>query len=186
MKNKLLLAVVALQVAWVAGTVAVQEMRLHQGAIVLLETAPVDPRDLLRGDYVILNYKISTLPATLFGDGLGTNQLPIGTTVYVKLEKRGEFHEAIEASLQSLASDEAYPVLRGKTSTRQWWNPNQSTNVSVRVDYGLERFYVHEGTGHPNGKLTVEATVPSSGRAAIRQVYIDGKPYAEVMKSQER
>ena len=35
----------------------------------LLESGPVDPRDLLRGDYVILSYKISVLPATLFAEG---------------------------------------------------------------------------------------------------------------------
>jgi uncharacterized membrane-anchored protein len=137
----------------------------------------------LRGDYVILNYKISSLPKTLFADGLGTNQPPEGTTVYVKLEKRSAFHEALEASLRPLASDEAHPVLRGKISGRQWWAANQAT---LRVDYGLERYYVPEGTGHPSGKLSVEAAVPSSGHAIIRQVFIDGKPYAEVMKAQVR
>jgi uncharacterized membrane-anchored protein len=29
---------------------------------VLLKTAPVDPRDFLRGDYVVLNYDISSVP----------------------------------------------------------------------------------------------------------------------------
>jgi uncharacterized membrane-anchored protein len=181
MKTKLLCAVIALQAAWIVGTVAVQELRFHLGAVVLLETAPVDPRDLLRGDYVILNYKISNLPASLFTGGLGTNQHPQGTTVYVKLEKRGQFFEVQEASLQPIESDDAHPVLRGQISHDRWWGPNQTT---VNVDYGLERYYVSEGTGNPTGKLTVEAAVPSSGRAVIRQVYIDGKPYAEAMKSQ--
>ena len=186
MKKKLLFAIIALQAAWVVVTVTVQELSLHQGVVVLLESAPVDPRDLLRGDYVILNYKISNLPVTLFVGGFGSNQPPQGTTVYVKLEKLGEFHAALEASLKPLQPDEAHPVLRGKISSRQWWAPNQTASATVNVDYGLERYYVHEGTGNPIGKLTVEAAVPSSGRAAIRQVYVDGKPYSEAMKLQVR
>lgn len=48
--------------------------------------------------------------------------------------------------------------------------------------YGLERYYVREGTGNPRGKLTVEAVVPASGQARIKQVFVDGKPYAKAMK----
>jgi uncharacterized membrane-anchored protein len=57
---------------------------------------------------------------------------------------------------------------------------------AVRTEYGLERFYVREGTGQPHGTLTVEAAVPPSGNAIIRQVFIDGRPYVEVMKTQTR
>ena len=55
-----------------------------------------------------------------------------------------------------------------------------------RLEYGLERYYVREGSGNPSGKLTVEAVVPSSGRANIKQVFVDGKPYAEAMKENSR
>ncbi len=57
---------------------------------------------------------------------------------------------------------------------------------SVRVEYGLERYYVREGTGRPSGAITVEAVVTPSGTAFIRQVYIDGQPYADVMRKQGR
>lgn len=184
MKAKLLIAVIALQAAWVIATVAMQETRLSRGAVALLEPAPVDPRDFLRGDYVILSYKISMLPATLFPEGF-PNELAAGTPVFVRLEKRGQFHEAESASFSPLEPDAAHPVLRGTVSSF-WGSRGDNTNHAVRVEYGLERFYVREGTGGPRGKLTVEAAVPLSGNAIIRQVYIDGKPYAEVMKSQAR
>ena len=185
MKTKLLIAILALQTAWVVGTVTVQEVRLHRGNVVLLETVPVDPRDLLRGDYVILRYKISTLSASLFADGL-TNQPSAGTPVYVQLEKRGEFHEAQAASFAPLDGDAQHPVLRGKVSSRGWWDSGNNTNRHAQVDYGLERFYVREGTGNPRGKLTAEVSVPASGNGVIRQVYLDGKPYAEAMKLEAR
>ena len=48
---------------------------------------------------------------------------------------------------------------------------------SIHLEYGLERYYVREGTGNPRGKLTVQAAMPSSGNAVIQQVFMDGKPY---------
>ena len=69
-------------------------------------------------------------------------------------------------------------LLRGQTEYA-WW---RATN-SVHVAYGLENYFVAEGTGNPTGKLTVQAVVPSSARAKIKQVFVDGKPYAEAMKT---
>jgi uncharacterized membrane-anchored protein len=69
-------------------------------------------------------------------------------------------------------------LLQGRSTWQSW----QATNA-IHVEYGLERFFVREGTGNPNGKLTVQAVVPASGRASIKQVFLDGKPYAEAMKA---
>jgi uncharacterized membrane-anchored protein len=181
MKTKLLSLVVGLQVLWVIGTVAVQEAKLSQGTVVRLETRPVDPRDLLRGDYVILNYDVSTLDAKLFPIAL-TNPPTAGTPVYVRLEPRGEFHQAVEASLEPLAFEANRPVLRGTVESTRSWAPNDSAHV--RVNYGIERFYVREGTGNPRGKLTVDVAIPTSGKGIIREVYLDGVKYAEAMKQQ--
>lgn len=181
MKAKLLSLVVGLQVLWVIGTIIIQETRLSQGTIVRLETRPVDPRDLLRGDYVILNYDLSTLDTKLFAGGL-TNRPPAGTPVFVKLEQQGEFHRAIEAAFTELPADPDHPVLRGKSETTWAWSTDNPPNL--RVEYGLERFYVREGTGNPRGKLTVEVAIPSSGQGIIREVYLDGVKYAEAMKRQ--
>lgn len=177
MKLKLLILVLALQTAWILGTTFVQERALHSGALVLLETRPVDPRDLLRGDYVTLNYKISTVPLDLFSPA-PTNALPPGQTVYVALEPRGQFHEVVLASTRPIAPAAGQVVLKGRKRT--WWSdPAAST---VQVEYGLERYYVREGTGNPRGKITVQAAVPASGQARIKEVFVDGQPYAQAMK----
>jgi len=143
----------------------------------------VDPRDLIRGDYVILNYKISRLDGTLFKPAL-TNELRTGTKVYVTLVKEGEFHRAASVSLQPPTPDSGR-VLQGEVITP--WSLQFGASkapVSVRVEYGLERYYVHEGTGQPQGKLTARISIPQSGHASIQQVFIDGKPYSEAMKTQ--
>jgi len=181
MKLKLLILVLALQTAWILGTTFVQERTLKGGKVVLLETRPADPRDLIRGDYVTLGYKISDVAFDRFSPPL-TKGLAPGETVYVVLEPRGEFHEVAQAATNPITPGAGQVVLKGHA--RSWWNSvNQQT---VRVEYGLERYYVREGTGNPVGKLTVQAAVPDSGLAKIKAVFVDGKPYAEVMKKVAR
>ena len=180
MKTKLFILVVALQSAWLLGTVAIQERALFSGKVITLETEPVDPRDLLRGDYLILNYKISDVPTQLFSPPASTN-LPGGTKVYVALEPRGEFFAVARAGTSPFEPSGNQLLLKG---TRTWGGWNRAN--AVHLEYGLERYYVREGTGNPRGKLTVQAVVPSSGQARIKQVFLDGKPYAEVMKDDAR
>lgn len=183
MKIKLLGLVLALQSLWFAGTIGVQEWKLSQAATVLLETAPVDPRDLLRGEFVILNYKISRLDKSLFTPPL-TDELDANTMVYVHLKPVGEFHEASSASLTP-PEPGAGLFIQGHVVNPWRLRLGQGTAQDpVRVEYGLERYYVREGTGEPRGKLTALISLPTRGEATIKQVFLDGKPYAEAMKSQ--
>ncbi len=84
MKLKLLILVLALQTAWLLGMVATQEYALAHGKAILLETQPVDPRDLLSGDYLMLRYKISDVPTNLFSPPV-KKDLPYGTKIFVAL-----------------------------------------------------------------------------------------------------
>jgi uncharacterized membrane-anchored protein len=182
MKNKLIFLVLALQTAWVLGTVIRQENLLRVGQVVLLETQPVDPRDPLRGDFVRLNYKISDVPVKLFSPPVNTN-LPFGSKIFVALAPAGTnpCYEVTRASTESFAPAANEVLLRGKSE----WSWRNGTG-SIHVEYGLEQYFVAEGTGHPQGKLTVQAAVAKSGRASIKEVFVDGQPYAEAMKGQGR
>ena len=183
MKLKLLGLVLALQAAWVISTVFLQEHGLATGVMILLETRPVDPRDLLRGDFVILNYEISNVPIDRFQPAI-TN-VEGGGDVFVALEKKGEFHVVRRASTTHLSPAADEVVLLG-TSRYGWGAPFQSRSqpAAVTVEYGLERYYVGEGTGNPRGKLTVAVAVPASGRGQIKEVFLDGKPYVAAMREQ--
>ena len=175
MKLKLLALVLGLQTAWILGTTLVQERGLAIGKVILLETQPVDPRDLLRGDYLTLSYKISDVPLTAFSPP-PTAPVPAGTTVYVVLEPRGAFYAVARASTEPISPESGQVVLRGRAQS--WWNTS-----SAHLEYGLERYFVREGTGMPpRGKITVQVAVPPSGRGQIKNVFLDGKPYVEVMK----
>jgi len=180
MKLKLLILVLAMQTAWLLATVAVQEYALANGKVILLETRPVDPRDLLSGDYLMLNYKISDVPANLFSPPV-KKDLPYGAKIYVALAPgTNQFYAVTRASTNEFApSSGAEVVLRGE-SAYAWWK----TTNTIHVAYGIERYYVAENTGSPRGKLTVQAVVPASGHPKIKEVFVDGKPYAEAMKSE--
>jgi uncharacterized membrane-anchored protein len=179
MKLKLFIFFLALQTIWLLGTVAVQEHALAHGRIILLETHRVDPRDLLRGDYLILNYQISDVPTNLFSPPV-VRDLPYDTKVFVALAPgTNRFYEVVRASTNELTPATNEVMLCGRSDER-WWSSN-----SVHAAYGIENYYIAENTGNPTGKLTVQAVVPASGHPKIREVFVDGKPYAEAMKGSE-
>jgi uncharacterized membrane-anchored protein len=183
MKTKLFILVLALQSVWILGTAFTQERVLHRGQVILLETQPVDPRDLLRGDFVRLNYKISDVPREKFFAPPLAGELPSGTAVFVAVAptRTNECYQLARASTEWFAPASNEVVLRGRAA-QSWRN----SAGSIHVEYGLEQYFVAEGTGNPRGKLTVQAAVTKSGRASIKEVFVDGKPYAEVMKNAAR
>ena len=178
MKLKILILVLALQSAWLLGTVVVQEHALATGKVILLETRPVDPRDMLSGDYLMLRYKISDVPTNLFSPPVKKDLL-YGTKIFVALAPgTNRCYEVVKASTNEFTPSANEVLLKGKSAWERW---NSPTN-SVHVEYGIERFYVAEGTGNPTGKLTAQVVVPASGHGHVKEVFVDGKPYAGVMK----
>ncbi|EJZ21322.1 hypothetical protein RCCGEPOP_10521 [Rhizobium sp. Pop5] len=84
---------------------------LSNGTEVLLKTAPVDPRDFLRGDYVVLNYDISSVPVQTIAGGIPVK--PGELTLWVRLKKQEDgFWTVIESAFQSLPPQPETVVLR--------------------------------------------------------------------------
>jgi uncharacterized membrane-anchored protein len=69
MRNRFILLAIALQFAVLAFMAGEREWVLRSGRTVFLRTAPVDPRDPMRGDYVRFAYEISNVPRALCRDG---------------------------------------------------------------------------------------------------------------------
>jgi uncharacterized membrane-anchored protein len=54
-----------------------KEQMLNQGAVMILELAPVDPRSLMQGDYMALNYAITrSLQEQLYQQRQGCHSVP--------------------------------------------------------------------------------------------------------------
>lgn len=179
------LAVVLAQTAVLGWMIEGRASLLRSGEEVLLKTAPVDPRDLLRGDYVILSYDISTIPAAVIR---GDQPPEAGWQVmHVRLKPGADgFWAVAEAAFAPLDPEAGSVVLE----TQRFYfyggmDLKNNPETSLRVDYGIERFYVPEGEGRAietarnEGAVTVVARVGSNGRAQIRALRMDGEALYE-------
>ena len=158
---------------------------LRSGQEVRLETVPVDPRDLFRGDYVVLDYRISSveLPKD------ATSAFRRGQKVFVTLRP----NETGKATAVAISPDRpavsgADIVIQG-TVTAASVCPFGASGIrdckletrAVHVKYGLESYFVPQGEGKKiesteKSRLEVVAAVTPSGQAAIKRLLIDGKP----------
>lgn len=138
-RRRWLVVLIVLQVLVLAGMALSSEAAGWYGKEIKLKTAPVDPRDLFYGDYVILSYEISRLDRGLW---TGSEQPERREIVYVKLRRAaGEegIYEAVSVSPErpETTGDEA--VLKARVG---YVAPD-----TIQLTYGLERYYVPEGTG---------------------------------------
>ncbi|MGW9530682.1 GDYXXLXY domain-containing protein [Paenibacillus terrae] len=122
----LIAVVIVLQLGVIGYQTVRSEILLATGASIKLKLAPVDPRSLLQGDYVALNYDIST---PFSQDHWKRGKVKVVLTpgsqgVYTanRLYQKGE----------KLANHEI--VLNG-----QW--------DGSRIQYGIENYFIPEGTG---------------------------------------
>lgn len=139
--------------------------------VLLLKGRPVDPQDLLRGDFMILSYDIGnvTLPtdSTRSAKDIGD-----GTDVWVLLERKDRYYEAVQASRGNLNPKLGQVLVRGNQGSA--WTITE--NLQVR--YGIERYFVPEGKGSPRFKLMeVEVSVSPTHRLYIKRVLLDGKAF---------
>ncbi len=173
--------VAALQTAVICYIVESRASILRNGTEVLLKTAPVDPRDFLRGDYVVLNYDISSVPvAGIVGD------IPQGEaerSLWVRLKPGASgFWEIAESSFAPLPESPSTVVLH----SQPFYSYGTSfQGDSIHVEYGIERYYVPEGTGkaleetRQRGQVSIAASVGADGTAQIKRLLVDGKPAYE-------
>jgi uncharacterized membrane-anchored protein len=178
------LAVVVLQLLFLLGLATYKEVTLRTGQEVVLQTVPVDPRDLFRGDYVVLRYKVSTLggePDYVDLNGLlGLGRLDVtkpGDTAYVVLTQRQGVWVASRATLQRPEEFEVF--LTGRlTSVSLGAFP-----LSATVEYGIESYFVPEGQGREletaarAGTLLARVRINRFGEAVIQELIVDGKPW---------
>ncbi|WP_284638028.1 GDYXXLXY domain-containing protein [Paenibacillus silviterrae] len=135
------------------------------GQDVRLKTVPVDPRDILYGDYVTLSYDISRLSPSLWKEG---GELPQpGTPIYVVVRQGPmEWAEVVGAYRSEPAVAEGEVVIKGRV--------DYSWDEEIRVDYGIERYYVPENTGKvledKADRLTVKLKVAPWGQAKIEGI----------------
>lgn len=177
-------AAALIQVGLVALMVVDRVQILRTGTDVVLLTRPVDPRDFLRGDYVVLGYDISTVPAGALKDQPAAGR---STTVFVKLApNRDGFYETVSVDAAPVAVTGPEVLIRGRVASGTNCGPDRHSFCDkLQVRYNLEAYFVPEGEGKKlelarnQRKLAVVAAVTPAGRAAIKRLLIDGEPVYE-------
>jgi uncharacterized membrane-anchored protein len=155
---------------------------LREGREVTLQTQPVDPRDLLRGDYVVLRYDISQLPAGALAGKTAETRNPV---VFVKLAPNANgLYEAVSVHAEPVTVTAPEILIRGRV-TYSCGSTSRTFCDKLQIKYGLESYFVPEGEGKKleqarnQQKLRVVAAVLPSGRAAIKRLLLDGEPVYE-------
>jgi uncharacterized membrane-anchored protein len=157
--------VVLFQVLILVGWTGYNEVSLATGKEVVLQTAPVDPTDIFRGDYVQLSYQISTL-----NNLPGISTLENNKKAYVHLEQDGEIWDATEVSNAKNDSWDVFIV--GEV--------DNSYMGTVRLTYGIEQYFVPEGKGlaiQTAKDIKVRVVINGAGQAFIKGLLVDGAPF---------
>ena len=162
-RRPLLRLLVAAQVLYVLGVAGAGYATTALGQQVVLATTPVDPRDLLYGDFVRLSYAIANQPLTHWHD-LEPPRRRQG--VFVLLAAGADsLSTAVGVYAQAPRPSVGQAVLRG------WITDVYQGSFSLR--FNLERYYVPEGSAlrlakagcrHP---LRVRVSIAPWGQARI-------------------
>ncbi|APH70998.1 GDYXXLXY domain-containing protein [Aquibium oceanicum] len=172
------LIVSALQIGFLFSVIQGRATILRDGAEVMLKVEPVDPRDLLRGDYVRLGYEISSVPRTLFEPPLADADAAKGTPVLVRLAPGDDgLWRPVGARL---AETQASAMPDGQVEIAGTIDTAFAAIDQVRLSYGIERFYLPEGEGREIERdmrerpFMILAAIGEGGTAQIK-AFFDGK-----------
>lgn len=179
------LGLAAVQIGFLGSMILGRAGILREGTEIRLAVEPVDPRDLLRGDYVVLGYPISRIDRSLVGE---TDARDLkGRWIFVRLSRADDGSFAPVAAVLDDPSPEE-PLdnevdLRGVVSREPG-----SGEATVQVAYGIERYYVPEGEGGAiedamrQDRFEIVAAVDEDGSAQIKALLHDGRAiYREPM-----
>jgi len=102
-----------------------------------LETTPVDPRDLLSGTYVALNYEITT-PS----DGDCSRLMRSAVSLYVRLEDRGKTANTEQGPAPVY---EATDCSTAEPASSGWARATAQPSFGrPAARYGIEKFFINE------------------------------------------
>lgn len=172
LRNVAFIVIVILQIAVLCVMIVKRVHLLDTGVKVLLKCEPIDPRSLINGDYVFLNYQISSLTKDLY-TGMNLKNLKSNDTVYVAIDKpaNGKYWVAKSFSSDFETLNKEYPVVMSGTI--------KDTYLAFRIHYGVENYFVPQNQGlqieQKMGDVSVEVSVSDTGENAISRLFINDR-----------
>jgi uncharacterized membrane-anchored protein len=116
---------------------------LINGEEITLQTLPVDPSDLFRGDYVTLRYEAEEVPKQLVDEKVLTqSQGGWGDlVVYVTLKKKNGIDSPVMVTLEKPKKG---VFLKGKLN---YIEKNMDGNEVAFIQYSMDKYFVEDNTG---------------------------------------
>ncbi len=140
----------------IGGLIIRQELIIRHGEITILETRPIDPRDLLRGEYVILRYAIEN--DAKVREAARKDDVD-GSKIYIELEENRNGVATVKTVYTEKPKNMDGLFIIGEV--RQG---------AVRFP-SLEQYYVPEGSGTPIenlNKIYVEISLKNGKSRIVR------------------
>ena len=163
-----IVVIALLQTAALAKMVTDRAALLRSGTEVVLETGAIDPRDLFRGHYTILNLEISRIPRNSVT--LDPNLQP-GAPVYVTLTEGNDGYWRA-SGLFSTPPAEAAPIIRGIFE--------YESGSDVIISFPFDRYFAPETRAlelealDRADRMGVILALDATGYGAIKGLMIDG------------
>lgn len=188
--NSRIVVVVLVQTLILLAMIGMRQWTLATGIPVTLETQPIDPRSLFSGDYVRLSYKVSDLRLEELA---GDRTFKRHEVIFVVLAPDGEFWKAVSVHSNHPRPGDGQAVIKGRVDYTgdTIWDAARNKAVEakhLRVKYGIEDYFVQEGTGRElerpkqDEKVSIQVAVDRFGNAGIKAVLVNGRPkYIETL-----
>ncbi|MBS3093003.1 GDYXXLXY domain-containing protein [Candidatus Pacearchaeota archaeon] len=125
----------------------------------VLATQPVDPFDLIRGQYIVIRYEIASIPSIEGAE--------VGNNIYVSLieDVNGTSRYKI-ASLDKPSKDDLF--IKGQVKSIY--------GESMQVEYGIEQYFFERGARFETRGMEVKVKLSGNGGARIVELLQDGEP----------
>lgn len=174
MRRTFIILCIAAQILVLGVMAGKREFILATGERIYLRTAPIDPRDPFRGDFVRLRYDISAVAPGQIRGGLPEHAKQKGYPVYAKLKMGADDLYSLDYLSDEEPADGVF--LRGRL--RRDWRLTGGGNA-VAVKYGIEQLFVEQGSGRAIEQrrgtrnsmqvpMEVEVAVSAGGTPVIR------------------
>lgn len=175
-RTSLLIGALVIQVAVVTVMLVSAVMPLWTGSDVVIVARPVDPRDMMRGDYVALDYDIDHVRIdTITTDLVPGDHVRYGDVLYVALQPNDS-----SVTATGIYKDEPTTglFLKGRCTDPETITEHKGVRSSmIHLTYGIEEYYTDpetaqqlERTMQRSKGLPVHIMIDSHGNARIRQL----------------
>jgi uncharacterized membrane-anchored protein len=177
----LLVLVALIQTAVLAYGVYARDQLLKHGREIVMQVTPVDPRDIFRGDYVVLGYPMSAIEHTPEKYGALDPALETGGSVYVTMSPGSDNAWSVTKVSATYANDPAATdvVVKGRIERIDRGVENQKVWINAR--FGIESYFVPAGTGKEleekvrDQKIQAILAVGPDGTVATKGLIVGGE-----------